>query len=130
MDLLLACMNELAEARSTPPEWWMWSRDTTLALTLGLGAPTAALTAVSIYRWARATKGLQRAVVLALGAGIGLLIGLAALFAPTFPPLTLTPPLLFVSLRVLIARLGYGGDTRVKDYSPVKEMAAAAACAG
>lgn len=129
MELLLACMNELAEARSNT-EWWMWRRDTTLALTLGLCAPTAALTAVSIYRLAGATKGVQRAVALALGAGVVLLIGLAALFARKLPPLTLTAPLLFVSFHVLIARLGYGGDTRVKPYSPVKEEAAAAACSG
>lgn len=128
MELLLACMNELAEARST--EWWMWSRDTTLGLQFALVAPTAALTAVSIYRWARETKGFEQAVVLALGAGVGLLIGLASLFALDLPPLTLAPPLLFVSLRVVIARLGYGGDTRVADYSPVKEEAAAAACSG
>lgn len=58
-------------------------------LVLGLGAPAAAATGVSIYRWARATTGLRRALVLAVGAGVGLAISLTAVFASEFPPLAL-----------------------------------------
>ncbi len=127
LDLLLACGNELVEGRAhAAPEWWMWSQSTRLGLLLGVGAPTAALTGVSIFRWVQATTGLQRAAAVGVGASVGLGILLAALFSPDFPPLTLALPM----APLLLARLRKHwspGDERVAAYPPVKEPAA---CSG
>lgn len=129
MDLLLACMNELAEGRATP-EWWMWSRSTTVGLLIGLGGPSAALTGVSIFRWVQATTGLQRAAVVGVGASVGFGVLLAASFSQDFPPLTLALPMAPLLLSRLRARWSPRGDERVAAYPPVKEKAAAAACSG
>lgn len=119
-ELLLACGNELVEARAAaPPAWWMVSRETTLALVLGLGGPAAAATGVLIYRWALELTGVRRALV--VGAGVGFAIALAWLFVSRRPPLALVlavpvAPLLLVLLRALTARVGRRRDARVEVY--------------